>query len=178
MARTVFGVPLYEKAAHLPQALETLLGQRERDLALVLVDDASRDTTAQIAARYAELDARVTLVRNPERLGLVGSWRRALELARERHLALTNRLVALPNGVDGCCNRRRGKNGQARDNHTLQKCGALELSNILAVELVLRCPVERGSEVEQATVGLTRDILAPEGGTLLAHLEAARPATA
>jgi hypothetical protein len=32
--------------------------------------------------------------------------------------------------------------------------------------------------VEQAVAGLTRDTLAPEGGILLAHLEAARPATA
>lgn len=85
MARTVFGVPLYEKATHLPEALETLLGQRERDLALVVVDDASRDATPQIVARYAELDPRVTIVRNAERMGLVGSWRRALDLARERH---------------------------------------------------------------------------------------------
>jgi glycosyltransferase involved in cell wall biosynthesis len=85
MARTVFGVTLYESAAHVPEALETLLCQREGDLALVMVDDASRDATARIAARYAELDPRATLVRNPERLGLVGSWRRALELAREHH---------------------------------------------------------------------------------------------
>lgn len=85
MARTVFGVPLYQHAAHLPEALETLLGQSERDLALVMVDDASSDATSQIAARYSQLDSRATLVRNPERLGLVGSWRRALELARERH---------------------------------------------------------------------------------------------
>ncbi len=85
MARTVFAVPLYESAAHLPEALETLLGQQEDDLALVMVDDASRDDTARVAARYAELDARATLVRNPERLGLVGSWRRGLELARELH---------------------------------------------------------------------------------------------
>jgi len=85
VARTVFGVPLYQSAAHLPEALETLLGQREDDLALVLVDDASGDDTARVASCYVELDPRATLVRNPERLGLVGSWRRALELARQLH---------------------------------------------------------------------------------------------
>jgi glycosyltransferase involved in cell wall biosynthesis len=85
VARTVFGVPLYESATHLPEALETLLCQRQGDLALVMVDDASHDATASVAAGYAELDPRATLVRNPQRLGLVGSWRRALELAHQRH---------------------------------------------------------------------------------------------
>jgi hypothetical protein len=34
------------------------------------------------------------------------------------------------------------------------------------------------AEIELGVDGLTRDMLAPEGGSLLAHLEAARPATA
>ncbi|HET7471382.1 MAG TPA: hypothetical protein VFJ81_16990, partial [Gemmatimonadales bacterium] len=34
------------------------------------------------------------------------------------------------------------------------------------------------AEIEQGVAGLTRDTLAPEGESLLAHMEAARPATA
>lgn len=85
MARVVFGAPLHGKAEHLPEALESLLSQRERDLAVVLVDDASTDATPQVAERYAKLDRRVSYVRNPRRLGLIGAWGRALEEAAARH---------------------------------------------------------------------------------------------
>ena len=34
------------------------------------------------------------------------------------------------------------------------------------------------AEIEQGVAGLTRDTLAPEGGSLLARMETARPATA
>lgn len=85
MARVVFGAPLHDKAHHLPEALETLLGQRESDLAVVLVDDASSDATPDVARRYLELDPRVSYARNPRRLGLIGSWQRALAEATRRH---------------------------------------------------------------------------------------------
>src|SRR5919202_536427 len=84
MPIAVFGAALHNNAHHLPQALESLLSQTERDLALVLVDDASTDATAEVAASYAA-DPRVDYERNPVRLGLIGTWRRALELARRRH---------------------------------------------------------------------------------------------
>lgn len=85
MARTVFGMAMHNHAPHLPEALETLLGQTDRDLAIVALDDGSSDDTPQIAARYAEHDPRVSLERQPERQGMIASWRRVAELAAERH---------------------------------------------------------------------------------------------
>lgn len=85
MARVVFGVPLYNGARHLREAVETLLAQGGDELALVLVDDASSDDTARIAAGYAEADPRVSFHRTPQRLGLVGAWRLALETALAEH---------------------------------------------------------------------------------------------
>jgi len=85
MPRAVFGVSLHNHARHLPEALESLLAQTERDLALVLVDDASTDGTPAVVEHYTALDERISTARNERRLGLVGTWRRALELARERH---------------------------------------------------------------------------------------------
>lgn len=85
MARVVFAAPLYEKARHLPAAVESLLAQGGADLVLLLVDDASSDETPAVCRRYVETDDRVSYHRNPARLGLIGCWQRALELARERH---------------------------------------------------------------------------------------------
>jgi glycosyltransferase involved in cell wall biosynthesis len=81
----VIGVPLYNGACHLPEAIESLLCQTRRDLALVLVDDCSTDETPEVAERYVRLDRRVSYQRNEHRLGMIGNWRRTFEVARERH---------------------------------------------------------------------------------------------
>jgi glycosyltransferase involved in cell wall biosynthesis len=83
--RVVIGVPLYNNAEHLPEALESLLMQTFRDYAVILVDDCSTDRTPKIAEHYGRKDDRVSYVRNDERLGMVVNWRKAFELARERH---------------------------------------------------------------------------------------------
>lgn len=79
--RAVFGLPLYNGAAHLAEALESLLSQTRPDFALVLIDDESTDETPEIAERYAALDGRVSYRRNEERLGLARNWRAAFEHA-------------------------------------------------------------------------------------------------
>jgi glycosyltransferase involved in cell wall biosynthesis len=84
MPRAVVGVPLFNGARHLREALDTLLAQTYRDAAFVLVDDCSTDETPVLAAAYEAADERVTLVRNERRLGLVRNWRRAFRIARER----------------------------------------------------------------------------------------------
>jgi glycosyltransferase involved in cell wall biosynthesis len=81
--RAVIGVPLYNRAEYLEEALESLLGQTFREVCFVLVDDASTDATGEIAAAAAARDPRVLLFSNPERVGMLLNWRRAFELARE-----------------------------------------------------------------------------------------------
>ena len=71
------GIPLYNHADLLPAALDSLLAQNRRDLALVLVDDRSTDATPEVARAYASSDPRVSYEQNAARLGLVGNWRRA-----------------------------------------------------------------------------------------------------
>ena len=84
-ATTVFGLPAYNGEKHLAEALESLLTQTRRDLAVIVVDDASTDQTEEIVRRYAALDPRISYERNERTLGLVHNWRRVLELAVERH---------------------------------------------------------------------------------------------
>jgi glycosyltransferase involved in cell wall biosynthesis len=85
--RVAIGLPLFNHAKDLPEALESLLAQTFSDFGLVLVDDCSSDATPHIARQYEALDSRVTYVRNPKRLGLVNNTRRAFEIARERYPA-------------------------------------------------------------------------------------------
>ncbi len=80
----VVGIPLYGRERWLPDALHSLLTQTYRDAAFVLLDDCSPDDSFAVATELAREDDRVVVVRNDERLGLVGAWRRTFEVARER----------------------------------------------------------------------------------------------
>jgi glycosyltransferase involved in cell wall biosynthesis len=77
----VFGLPVYNGEQHLQEALDSLLWQTRRDLAVVVVDNCSTDGTAEITRRCAEGDPRVVGERNERTLGLVHNWRRAFDLA-------------------------------------------------------------------------------------------------
>lgn len=71
---------LHNRAAYLPEAIDSLLAQSFTDLSLVLLDDGSTDETERIARAY-ERDPRVRYVRMPERQGMVTAWRTAFDLA-------------------------------------------------------------------------------------------------
>lgn len=81
----VFGVPLYSWSEYLEPALASLRDQTLRDVAFILVDDGGDPRVEALCRRWADADERVTLVRNPRRLGMVGNWRRTFELGRELH---------------------------------------------------------------------------------------------
>jgi glycosyltransferase involved in cell wall biosynthesis len=85
MPSVVFGVPAFNQADYVEEAVTSLLAQTRPDLAVVVVDDGSTDATPEIATRLAQTDDRVTVVRNERRLGLLANWRRAYALARELH---------------------------------------------------------------------------------------------
>jgi glycosyltransferase involved in cell wall biosynthesis len=83
LPKIAVGLPVFNKAEYLSESVESILSQSFGEFLLVIIDDCSSDGTEQIARRYAALDERITYERNSRRLGLVGSWRRAFERARE-----------------------------------------------------------------------------------------------
>ncbi len=74
-------VPARDAASTLCAALATVRAQTEHHFELVLVDDGSRDDTRLIAARLAELDARIRVVPGTG-LGIVNALNRGLEACR------------------------------------------------------------------------------------------------
>jgi hypothetical protein len=75
------GMTLHNRAAYLPEAVESLLAQSFADFTLALVDDGSTDESETLGRRLAERDERVDYVRLPERRGMVAAWREAFEHA-------------------------------------------------------------------------------------------------
>jgi cellulose synthase/poly-beta-1,6-N-acetylglucosamine synthase-like glycosyltransferase len=65
MPRISVLLPVRNAARTLRAAAVSILGQTERDLALVCVDDGSTDATPEVLARLAERDRRVVVLRGP-----------------------------------------------------------------------------------------------------------------
>jgi glycosyltransferase involved in cell wall biosynthesis len=73
-------VPVYKGERFLPATLEHLLAQTMPDVEIVVLDNASPDRSAEIAASYG--DPRIRIEHNPETLPLTANWNRAVALAR------------------------------------------------------------------------------------------------
>ncbi len=74
-------LPTYNRAALLPQSVDSILGQTERDLELLIVDDGSGDETREYAARMREQDPRVGYMRE-QNLGLPRALNNGFRAAR------------------------------------------------------------------------------------------------
>ncbi|SFA98259.1 Glycosyl transferase family 2 [Amycolatopsis marina] len=67
--RLSIGLPVYNGAEYLAEALDALLGQSFRDFELIISDNASTDETESICRRYAEEDSRIRYIRLPKNIG-------------------------------------------------------------------------------------------------------------
>lgn len=76
------GLPVYNAARYLRDALDSLLGQDYPNLELIISDNASDDATEEICSEYIKRDARVRYYRNAQNVGAVWNFNRVLELAR------------------------------------------------------------------------------------------------
>ena len=74
-------VPAYDAAWSVARTVRSVLGQTFADFELIVVDDGSRDDTAEVARRAAGGDARVRVVRQGNR-GLAGARNRGIDEAR------------------------------------------------------------------------------------------------
>jgi glycosyltransferase involved in cell wall biosynthesis len=76
------GLPVYNGARLLPQALSCLLGQTFGDFELIICDNASIDETQQICLDHAARDRRIRYVRNERNLGANANFNRTVALSR------------------------------------------------------------------------------------------------
>lgn len=76
------GLPVYNGAAYVSEAIESVLSQTMRDLELVICDNCSSDETQAICERYAASDPRVRYHRNPRNLGAGPNYDLCFHLAR------------------------------------------------------------------------------------------------
>lgn len=84
--RISIGVPVYNGAETIGAALEPLLAQTYGDFELVVSDNASTDSTAEVVQSLAHLDKRIRYVRQPINLGVNGNYSFVASVARGEYL--------------------------------------------------------------------------------------------
>lgn len=80
MPKVTVGVPTYNRADHLRNALVQILAQDYRDLELIVSDDASTDSTPEIVRQFN--DDRLIYSRNESNLRIPGNLNAILSRAR------------------------------------------------------------------------------------------------
>lgn len=68
------GMPVYNGARHLREALDSCLGQTVGDFEVIISDNASTDDTQRICEDYARRDPRVRYVRQARNIGAPRNW--------------------------------------------------------------------------------------------------------
>ncbi|MGA1998670.1 MAG: glycosyltransferase [Terriglobales bacterium] len=78
-------LPVHNGGVQLPEAIDSILGQTFSDFELVIVDDASTDSTAAYLASLQ--DPRVRVLRNERNLGVARSLNRAIRESSGEYIA-------------------------------------------------------------------------------------------
>src|ERR1700754_1046169 len=84
--KVTFFVPCYNLAHLLPECINSILAQTYGDFEVLIMDDCSPDNTAEVARSFR--DPRVQHVRNPENLGHLKNYNKAIAMARGAYIWL------------------------------------------------------------------------------------------
>lgn len=82
------GLPVYNSALRIRQALDCLLGQKYRNIELVISDNASTDETQKICEEYAKSDNRIRYIRQEKNLGQVNNITYVIKEAKGEYFML------------------------------------------------------------------------------------------
>lgn len=92
---------VYNGAATLTAAIESILNQTYRDFEFIICDDASSDETWNILCSFQEKDPRIYLIRNEQNRGLGASLNRCFSEAKGIYIARQDADdISLPNRLE------------------------------------------------------------------------------
>ncbi len=78
---------VYNSAAFLEEAVDSILSQTFSDFEFIIVNDGSTDESGDILANLAEKDKRIQLIENEENIGLTRSLNKGLAQAKGEYIA-------------------------------------------------------------------------------------------
>jgi GT2 family glycosyltransferase len=88
LARIDVFIPCYNYGRFLQQCVNSVLGQVGVDVRVLVIDDASPDNTAEVAAALAREDPRVTLIRHVTNRGHIKTYNEGIDWASADYMLL------------------------------------------------------------------------------------------
>ncbi|MFQ2414361.1 glycosyltransferase family 2 protein [Aeromonas caviae] len=80
-------MPVFNVEEYISEALDSILSQTSIDFELVVIDDASTDSTVSVIERYMSIDSRIKLIKNEKNLGISGSLNKGLAICTGEYIA-------------------------------------------------------------------------------------------
>lgn len=94
-------MPVYNTAAYLREAVESILGQTFADFEFIAVDDGSTDGSVAVLEEYAAIDGRLRVIVNDRNHGIVYTLNRGLDAASGEFIArMDSDDIALPDRLE------------------------------------------------------------------------------
>jgi glycosyltransferase involved in cell wall biosynthesis len=81
-------VPCYRYGHFLRECVESVLSQTDVDDRVLIIDDASPDNTAEVAAELVREDPRVTCIRHSENKGHIGTYNQGIKWASADYMLI------------------------------------------------------------------------------------------
>lgn len=79
------GMPIWNGVPHIQQALDSIVRQSYPNLEIIISDDCSTDDTYAVCDRYAREDPRITLIQQPQNLGMWGNFQYVFDRSQGRY---------------------------------------------------------------------------------------------
>lgn len=87
---TTIILPVYNAERYLKQCIQSIVNQTYKDFELIVVDDASTDSTSQILKEFAKKDSRIQLHRNTANQGVAYTMNKAISFANGQYITIMN----------------------------------------------------------------------------------------
>lgn len=81
-------MPAYNAGRFIEEAVRSVMAQTYSNWQLLVIDDGSKDDTVEVVQRLCREDSRITLLCNPQNMGVARTRNRGLDLCNGRYAAL------------------------------------------------------------------------------------------
>ena len=83
-------IPVYNTAKYVGKCIESIINQSYKNLEILIIDDASTDSSFDICKDYADTDKRIKIIRNDINIGLSGSRNIGIDISKGKYIAFVD----------------------------------------------------------------------------------------